>query len=445
MMILNNLFKLTPGIIILLILLFLVVFFFVKAIIIKIDCFYKSLKAKREYYNSLNFFSNFGCVFGIGGKIGAGKTTLLALLSNIFNIDIKRKLKNKMDEIKIKLPYVPFNRIDIEFKEGLMNGQTFDQIRNELLKKYQDDYKLRDYHYDYLNYTENLKLLSDYMYYMYHFLRDNHVMSNIKVYDHLSGTYSYMYSDEYIKLKEGSLFPIDNYSFIFNDEGALTNSNKNAISKLNQDDGSDVFDRLVRNASGGTIYKATTTQDITRLQKLEREIMVNIIYVLNHYICGVSRMYLRNLAKRKMWIERFYSLVLRFKKDILYPDSYNYFRKKLKAIQDKENKHINNAFIRFDVAVYNDSEKSGKKITEEMEDSENYYASITGPVNYAWGTVDSYSFSKLFDYLRERSLIKPGTQGRSEIDVDYINKILKKFKKETAAEETAATEKDFIF
>lgn len=445
MMILNNLFNLTPGIIILLLLLFLVVFFAIKTLIIKFDIFYKSLKAKREYFDSLNFFNNFGCVFGIGGKIGAGKTTLLALLSNIYNIDVRRKLMRKLEEIKIKLPYVPFNRIDIEFKEAILQGQTFDQIRNDLLKKYQDDYKLREFNYDYLNYTENLKLLSDYMYYMYHYLRDNHVMSNIKVYDHISGSYSYMYSDEYIKLKDGNLFPIDNYTFIFNDEGALTNSNKNAISKLNQDDGSDVFDRLCRNASGGTIYKATTTQDITRLQKLEREIMVNIIYVLNHSICGVSRMYLKSLARKKRIIEKMYSLVLRFKKDILYPDKFNWFRKQLKLIQDKENKHINNSFIRFDVAVYNDPEKSGKKITEDMEDSENYYASITGPINYAWGTVNSYSFSKMFDYLRERSIIKPGTQGRSEIDVDYINKILKKFKKDSAVEETSVTEKDFIF
>ena len=70
------------------------------------------------------------------------------------------------------------------------------------------------------NQKHTKKLLSDY----YHFLKDNHVMSNIKVYDHSSGTYSYMYQDDYIKLKENNPLSSDNYiAYLFGPDGNLIN------------------------------------------------------------------------------------------------------------------------------------------------------------------------------------------------------------------------------
>lgn len=424
----NKILELSPLLIILIILLVFAILIVLKFLFIKIDIFYKRLKCKRKYFNTLSFFNNFGCVFGVGGKIGAGKTTLLSLLCNIFNISCRMKLQTEMQEIKNKLTTVPFNKLEIEFRTMLFeSGQTFDQALKKLIAKYQDDFLLKEYHYDYLNYIERLKLLSDYFYYYYHFLKDNHVMSNIKVYDHSSGTYSYMYQDDYIKLKENNPFPIDNYTFIFNDEGALTNSNKNSITKLNEDSGTDVFDRLCRNASGGTIYKATSTQDVTRLQKLEREIMTNVIYVFSHELVGISKLYLKTLERRMKLVNFVYSIVLKIKKDLFFEDSENYFRRRIKSIQDKLDKHVNTAFIKYDVGIYNDSEIAGKAIPDD--DLNNYYCSLVGPVNYAWGSVDSYSFSSLFDYLRERSSISPGEQGRSDLDYDYIKKILEKQKK----------------
>ena len=176
------------------------------------------------------------------------------------------------------------------------------------------------------------------------------------------------------------------------------------------------------------MHYMTTIQVASRWEARLRELGTSFVYVEKSYLIGISKSYLKSLKRKKRFINKIYDLLSKLKRDPFYKDSDNYFRRKLKEIEQKIDKHVNTAFIQFDCAVYSNIDNLGKKITEELASEGNYYVSFVGPVNYCWGTVDSYCFKEVFNYLREISSIKADELGRTEIDMNYIDSLLKKEK-----------------
>ena len=402
----------------------LLVFFLICKIIYVFIRKYINLKYERCCYSSLCEYKRLGSVVAVEGKVGAGKSTLVSLFAQYHNISTEIDLINKMNSYKEKLTSFPFLKWNL-----MLDNLKCENIRAEvtaLISSFGDDYLLLDLYYDYQNYYTNRKLLYDYSILYLLLKRDNFVLSDIAIFNQIKGNLSKEFNVSWLKLKETNTFPIDDYMLIVNDETLLTNKNDNALKRLNADSGEDVFLRLIRNASGGTMRFIGTMQDVTRWQKIQRELTSTIISVEESYLVGTSSSYLRKIERKRKFYSKLYAFFIKMKKDLFYEDSPNFFRRKLKKLRELEDKHINSAYVRFDCAIYNKLDNVGKKITEELSDKGNYYYSFVGPVNYCWGNLDTYYFKPVFEYLREISILKSKDLSDTKLDLEHVEELLNK-------------------
>lgn len=427
----------------LIVVLSIVIIILIGNLIAKLLSKYLNLRYERQCYDSLCEYKRLGSVVAVEGKVGAGKSTLVSLFSQYHNISTEIDLTNKMNSYKEKLDCFPFVELNLKL-DNLKCENVKAEVR-ALISSYGDKYLLLDSYYDYQNYYKNRKLLYDYSTFYLLLKRDNFVLSDIAIFNQIKGNLSKEFNSAWLKLKETNTFPIDDYMLIVNDETLLTNKNDNALKRLNADSGEDVFLRLIRNASGGTMRFIGTMQDVTRWQKIQRELTSTIISVEESYLVGTSSSYLRKIERKRKFYSKLYAFFIKMKKDLFYEDSPNFFRRKLKKLRELEDKHINSAYVRFDCAIYNKLDNVGKKITEELADKGNYYYSFVGPVNYCWGNLDTYYFKPVFEYLREISTLKSKDLSDTKLDLEHVEELLNKAATcESAANLGPSSEDDWI-
>ena len=104
-----------------------------KMLIVEICIFYQRLKCKRNFFSSFFYLKRLGHVIVINGAIGAGKTTLMSLLSHLFNLNRRNEFRDKINNLKIKLNNVPFDKVDNIILDKINSGQTFDQIKKSVI------------------------------------------------------------------------------------------------------------------------------------------------------------------------------------------------------------------------------------------------------------------------------------------------------------------------
>ena len=162
----------------------------------------------KHFYNSYSWVcnkSNF--LIAISGAIRKGKTTLMFGLAHLFSLKRRNDLYEKMLEIETILIDLNFTKVKFKF-QNLLEENGFDYFKS--LALFLSDYRinessyflnLNNFFYDHLKSTENLKLLVDYLYYLYHSLRVYYVNSNVQFFNQISSVYSLQYDGEWIKLK----------------------------------------------------------------------------------------------------------------------------------------------------------------------------------------------------------------------------------------------------
>lgn len=399
--------------------------------------FYERIKYKRMFVSLVEFSNRLGIILWITGKIRAGKTILMAAMSHILTLNFDSKIASKMKKIEYQLPEVPFQKIKADYLKNIESSSHEDSVTKIIAAMMDVDdidrlnvsYELDEPYFDYLKYKDKIELLKEYLELFHEQLRNNFVYSNILMWNQIKAAYSYDWKNDFFHVKNNKTFPLEKYMIICYDEKTLQDSNDNAIKKLNEDNGSSVAMRLLGNAMEETVIYMATLQDINRLVSYEREIGSSYIHVLENYIVGNRPRKLQFINFRIKLVEFFYRIVVKTKEDKAdYIDSYNYFRKRINHLTKKQEKIIARSFLMFETSIYSRLEFVGKKITSEMEDKGNYNFKFCIPIIYCWDICDTHYFKPLFDYLIERSLIKRSNLGRTEIDLNYIDDILMKYK-----------------
>lgn len=402
---------------------------------------YLRLRYERNCYETYLRYKDLGSIVAVEGKVGSGKSTLVSLFSQYHNLYVQNELISMMNSLSEKVSSFPFKTFNNLL--DLLPNENLDLEIKDLINKFDDQYLINDIYYDYQNYYTNKKLIYDYAICYFHYKRENYVLSDISIFNQIKGNFSKQFDVAWLKVKETNNFPIDDYSLLINDETLLFNSNVRALKKLNEDSGEDMFLRLIRNASSGTIRFIGTMQDVTRWQKNQRELTSTIISVEESYLVGSSKSFLRKIERKRKFYKVIYKIFIKLKNDPFYEEKENFFRKKLKQLRIKEDKHINSSFIRFNCAIYNKVENVGKKITEELEDRGNYYVSFYGPVNYCWGNLDTYYFKPVFEYLRNISVLKSRDLEETKIDLQQVINLLQKNYDEVQNDPSIINEEDW--
>lgn len=420
------------------------------------DYFYRYVYLKKFYNSFLWVRNKSSYLIAIIGAIRKGKTTFMFGLMHIFSLVRKRKLEENMEEIENIVIQINFDVVRKKFYELLeKNDFNFDFCfyyffdvflvnENSIL------YSLDQVEFDGLKKERDIKLLKKYLFYYYHYVRKNFVYSDVPCYNQISCNYSLKFDNEWIKLKNKDSvgkhnFPLEEYSLFLYDEQLLENSNINAISKLNDDNGSDIFYRLFGQIFRENCYYLTTLQNATRWKKNEREIIQQFIYIRERKLININPIksfFYRNFMQLLFKINNFLN-----KKDnmsSIYFSKISLYKKLNKKYLLWEKRNISNSFLKFDVSIYSDVESVGKKIDLENEDENNYTYTFFIPVCYCWDVGDTHLFYKLYKYLVKNSLLKIKDVGLSELDDEKIVNILTKYKEKNAVKESELKDEYFV-
>ena len=396
----------------------------------------------KHFYNSYSWVcnkSNF--LIAISGAIRKGKTTLMFGLAHLFSLKRRNDLYEKMLEIETILIDLNFTKVKFKF-QNLLEENGFDYFKS--LALFLSDYRinessyflnLNNFFYDHLKSTENLKLLVDYLYYLYHSLRVYYVNSNVQFFNQISSVYSLQYDGEWIKLKntdemKNHDFPLEEHSIFLYDEQLLDNKNDNDSKRRNEDNGSDIFYRLFGQIFRESSYFLTTLQNAKRWVKFEREIVQQHIYVNDRLFINSYpvKQFLLNLFERI--IDFIYSVVswflLKIKKT-RYIEENNIFKKIKRRIKLANKKIISKSFVIFKTSIYTDIEQVGKFIKDDEQNESAYNFNFYLPVQYVWDVGNTHLYHVLYDYLHKRSNLKPSMVDLTELDFEDIKNMLVKY------------------
>lgn len=404
------------------------------------------------FYASFIKVNNIGLVIAVSGAIRSGKTTLTAGLTHLLVLKIHDELLRKMDEIEIILKEINFAQIknlidDLDitldnYKEFISN-QILNFIQIDSLNNVSFTHKLDRPYFDYLNYHNKFSLIENYIEYYLHYKKSVYVLSNIKIYNHITTSYSLDFSNEWIKLKEKKDFPLVKYSIFVEDDKLIYDSNIGHQKKTNEDSGSDLFFRLFGHLFKESSYYICTVQDVNRWIKLEREIAQSHIYVFSSNVVGNFPKLNYVLCKIEGFTRFIYKLFRKVYKNDKYFNNLNVFKKILYKIHQVRKKLFSKSFVLFDCGIYSNINSVGKEIKEDDPSSEKFKFVI--PVQYAYGVLDTHAFHLLWSYLYNRSNIKFSDLKATSIDEEEILALLKKYNEKDTSPSNISLHVDDLF
>src|SRR5690554_6155528 len=270
------------------IILFIILFFLIRGIIIRI--YYLN-----KFGRSFDKLDEIGLINTVSGKIGAGKSILCSCFTQLLTLKIIFNLEETMYEIERILIEVDFLRLENLIKKHNLSIDNLEDQFYFLLSEYtlsDDNYnskkinKLDKIYFDFINKQDRLKLLKRWIECYLHLHRNSYVFANIRVFNHITSSYSYPFENEWIHLKITEDFPLIKYSIFFEDDKTLYSNNLQFMKKLHEDTGSDTFMRLFRHLFEEKSYYIVSLQDVDRWIKHEREISTNHIFVKKSVIVG---------------------------------------------------------------------------------------------------------------------------------------------------------------
>lgn len=359
-----------------------------------------------RFYRSYEQLDEIGLINTVSGKIGAGKSILCSCFTQLLTFKIINKLQANMEEIERILIEVDFVKVENLISKHQLTIDNFNDKFIYLLNEYRifdNRFKdklvnrLSDVYFDYINYKDRTKLLKRWVECYLHLNRSSYVFANVRVFNHVTSSYSYPFKNEWTHLKITDEFPLVKNSIFFEDDKSLYSNNLQFMKKLHEDTGSDTFMRLFRHLFEEKSYYIVSLQDVDRWIKHEREISTNHIYVNSSYVVAGYSIFNFLLDV----IEKFFNIILWFLKKVYKNDRYynnlNFFKKLNFKLDLFRKKLFSKTYVKSECYIYDDIDKVGKEIKED--DTTSYKFSFVAPVYYFFGNLNTHEFHEVYQYV----------------------------------------------
>lgn len=408
--------------------------------------YFQQLGYAKACYSTEKFVKSswFGLIIYVYGQIGAGKTTCCSGLTNLLTKVKKEQAQEKIESIITKLPEIDFNLVNPiitrAFKE--MHITNSDTILSYLLDVYPDiDEKCKNKFYDnFLFPVSYFSLLKDYIHAYIALLRNNYVyFTRRNFYSWNTNNWAMKYLPDMIDIKDRFTnldYKLQHYTTIFEDEKILSGKKSTEFMSVSAaDGGGDAFLRLIRQMGKGSIHYITTLQDFNRSVKQERELATGIISIekrnelFNYSLANLFRkMIIDFLTRWKIFFDDFKQSY--YDQKIKKLDKYcSYFdenedlpeqlekeldkydcdvslsssslRDLIKKLNRQEERRFADSFLNYESSYYTSSDDVGKRKKDCVS---NYMKlSMCFPLSWCYGSIDTYSFSALDDFLSMHS------------------------------------------
>lgn len=240
-------------------------------------------------------------------------------------------------------------------------------------------------------------------------MRKNYVYYyNGAFYSFITESKAMPFTPDMINIKDRAIskdYKILKYSIIFEDEKQLSGKlSTNWQSYAKADSGASDFLRTIRHLGKGTIYYITTSQEFGADEIRERKLATSIIYVkrlkkLNPYY--LQRFFLSIAKDLIMYL-------IDFKGDFRALDDLERFygpsgtlKRALFIINQKRKLLESRSFLRYKIIKYNSAEDVGKRLALTAFGAEE--CTLTFPIKYCFGSINTYQFGVIQDYLENIS------------------------------------------
>lgn len=394
----------------------------------------KNIKKQLKY--SHYFVDNeVGYITYICGTVGAGKTTLGCGITNYLNETLIKKAIDIVKSFTTIYYDFDFNKAyDIVNQQFDLKNYNANTITKIVLKD--DQYKILGNMF-YSNYMKDrvptFKQLEGFIDALLSLIRYNYVYYYHRgFYSHITNKYAYDFTPDMIEIKDRAIskdYKIFTYSIIFEDEKQLSNKiNTNFHQIAKEDAGSDMFLRLIRQLGKGTIYYLTTSQEFTRAVKVERALATSILYITKRRT--INPYFIKTTFYR--FIEWFFKFIYRIKNKILkrkdlfdgYLYKSNIVKRIIFKINQQQKKLYSKIFLEYTIIKYNSAEDVGKR--KEIATYGAEETKLTFPIKYCFGSIDTYAFSSIQDYLINDSTSLQDIDKKPTQNEDFAKSVLEK-------------------
>ena len=388
---------------------------------------------------------SFGLVTYLCGNIGAGKTTCGSAMCNMLSKIKMEQAKGNMVRIQGILNDIDFNVINavIEmafFQHHITNSNAIENFLCDYDREL--DRKLNGKFYDNKLYpVSRYSLFRDYIDSYLAVIRNNYVyFARRGFYCWTTDTWAMDFTPDMIDINDRYIhhdYKIQRYTTIFDDEKILSGKKSTDYKKVaDENGGGDKFFRLIRHFGKGTIHYISTSQDFGRVVKQERELATGIFYVMqrkeihlnsvHEIFCMIGSDFLSRLqvfvyglseAVRASSLKTIGKKLDMCKKANIEPDKrltdkyrkcmdssslkVNRLRDWQKHIKDLQNDFFADSYISYKGIYYTSADDVGKASKDCT--SACFNVDFVFPLCFAYGSVDTYSFSIVSDYLVQSS------------------------------------------
>lgn len=399
------------------------------------------IKRTKKAINYTHYFvdNEVGFITYICGVVGAGKTTLGCGITNFLNETLINRAINLIQGFTTIYYDFDFNKayeiIKTQYDIGNYNATMVTKI---LLKEKYYSVLGNMYYSNFMkDRTPTFNQLVGFTDALLALIRWNFVYYyNRGFYSFITNNHAFNFTPDMIEIKDRAIskdYKILTYSIIFEDEKQLSNKiNTNFHQVAKEDAGSDMFLRLIRQLGKGTIYYITTSQEFTRAVKVERALATSILYItkrkeinpyfIQTYFYKFMILIFRNLYNFKNYILNRNDLLkgYLYKSDILKHCLFR-FKQKFKKLLSK-------TFLQYTIIKYNNADDVGKRA-----DITTYGAletKLTFPIKYCFGSIDTYAFSTVQDFLIADSTKLKEVNSKAPDNKDFAKEVLEKNNKD---------------
>lgn len=380
------------------------------------------------------------------GSVGAGKTTFSCGLTNMLTDMLIDKAIKSIKKITTIYYDVDFRKMDgiilSYFNKNIFEEQKI--IKRILIEKeYKEAFNGKEYD-SYMKIVPAISLIKDYITSQLAIYRNNYV------YYYQSGFYSVItknnampFLPEMMDIKNRSRdkdYSILPYSVIFEDEKQLSKKKANNFqATAKEDGGANMFLRLIRQLGKASMYYITTSQEFDGSDKHERNLATSIVFITGRK--NINLYILNNFILRliKGFIEYLFNIRYDFK-DISELDRYkspSRLKHVIFRLEQRLRFNYSKSFLKYDVIIYHSPKDVDKNIKFATYGAKK--GSIIFPIKYCFGSIDTYAFSAVQEYLMKNSNALNFKESKMKQD-EFVQHILEK-DREGKKEETSKKKK----